>query len=816
MGVEDGSRLGLGFTIPLGLVDGGRDDEPLREIDIRWRGRRLAVMSPEDMSRRDSLKLLATGAAAGLVGPLSQGAETAPTMDRWSDSHDRVWLSGDVWANPMEDWCLRDGGAECLNGGGGRSVHSLTHQIARHAPFRMGVDVLRVEDGQNDGGAGFRIGLRSEIDDYRSNCFVTRGLRAGWLGERLVLGKKSAPLKGGVPAGQVGLLLEGKPAAGLCRLTLTARSIGSGRVLGTVTAEVPPEQILGNVSLAHNLAAKVARRGRGAAAGARYRFHHWTLEGEAFQVRPEQRFGPILWAMYSLSDSRSDEGWVLKLSALTGPMGDRDAKVCELFVERADGWISLGEAGLDPDAWVATFRIPGWDAATAARYKVVYRERHRDGSVTPHEWIGTIRANPAGRPLRMAALTCQNDYAFPYAPVAENLARLDPDLLFFSGDQIYESHGGFGIIRNPAEPAILNYLRKFYQFGWAFGDVMRDRPTLCLPDDHDVFQGNLWGEGGAEMKGSNPSALGGYIEPVRMVNAVHRTTVAHHPDPYDPTPAKRGMNVYYGEMVYGGVGFAILADRQWKSGPERVDTGGGRRDHVEDADFDTTTLDPPGLVLLGERQEKFLKAWAGDWRGHSLKAVLSQTVFAGMATHHGGYGGYLKADLDCGGWPQTARDRAIRLMRPAMALHINGDQHLASLVQYGVETQRDACWSFCTPAIAVGYPRWWRPDEVGMRHANRPQHGLPHTGEYLDGLGNKVFAYAVGNPEVGRARNRYEKAHEKGSGFGFITFDTDRKTYHLQAFRFRIDVTEPHPENQFPGWPVTLHQSENRGENRLK
>ena len=56
-------------------------------------------------------------------------------------------------------------------------------------------------------------------------------------------------------------------------------------------------------------------------------------------------------------------------------------------------------------------------------------------------------------------------------------------------------------------------------------------------------------------------------------------------------------------MVYGGVGFAILGDRQFKSGPQHVDTGSGRADHVIDKDFDTSKLDKPGLKLLGERQE---------------------------------------------------------------------------------------------------------------------------------------------------------------------------------------------------------------------
>jgi hypothetical protein len=263
------------------------------------------------------------------------------------------------------------------------------------------------------------------------------------------------------------------------------------------------------------------------------------------------------------------------------------------------------------------------------------------------------------------------------------------------------------------------------------------------------------------------------------------------------------------------VSFAILGDRQWKSGPERVETGSGRADHVSDPDFDTGKLDRPGLVLLGDRQEEFLKNWGDDWRGHEMKVLLSQTVFSGVATHHGRENGYLKADLDSGGWPQTARNNAIRILRNSKALHVNGDQHLSSLSQYGVDQQRDGNWSFCTPAIAAGYPRWWRPDEVGMPHESRPSHGLENTGEYLDGFGNRTYVYAVGNPVVGVDKNRYRKAHEKGSGFGLVTIDTDAKTYHIESFRFLIDATDGNPSNQFPGWPVTIHQDENAGENKL-
>jgi phosphodiesterase/alkaline phosphatase D-like protein len=690
--------------------------------------------------------------------------------------------------------------------------------------FQTSVIVSRVEAGGEDDGVGFRIGVKSDINEHRSNVFAKTGVKAGIQNGELVLNRISKAVDGIADPQDIRLTLKGESADEQVQLTLSAQD-ADGKMLGEIETSIPTEAVLGNIAVVNNFGTqKKNRQGK----GARYRFRDWAVGGDAFTVDEGRRFGPILWSMYSLSDSRSDEGFVLKLSALTGPLGQADNKVIELQVERDGSWKSIGTATLDTDAWTATFRVPNWDQNSETPYRVLYAEKHPSGKETLSHWSGTIKSNPSGRPLRMGALTCQNDYAFPYEPVAKNVVKFDPDLLYFSGDQLYEGHGGYGLIRRPADRAILNYLRKYYQFGWSFRHAMKDRPTLCLPDDHDVFQGNIWGEGGAPMDidAGGASSNGGYIEPARMVNVVHRTNCAHHPDFYDDTPVKQNISVYYGDMVYGDVSFAIIADRQWKSGPNRVDTGSGRADHLRDPDIDPLKLDKPGLVLLGERQKEFLRHWAADWRGHSMKVLLSQTVFAGMATHHGGYNGYLVADLDCGGWPQTERNAAIRIARAAKPLHINGDQHLTSLVQYGVDKQRDAFWSFCTPAIAVGYPRWWRADEVGMKHSHRPQHGLPDTGQYIDGLGNKVYVYAVGNPEVAsktnryekahqKATNRYEKAHQKASGFGYVVIDPQARTYTINSFKFLIDPMDGKPDNQFPGWPVTIHQDENGGENRL-
>ena len=744
----------------------------------------------------------------------ADGSGAGTRVDRWQRTHDRVWLGESFWANPMEDWRVVDGAAEEQTGGGDRNVHLITHRLtAEPERFRMSVRFLRVEAGDRDGGAGFRIGIRNLIDDHRSNCFARGvGVDAGLVDGQLVLDTEREVIRGGDAVATDGLvlILEGRREGEDCELSLTARS-ADGTELGNVRHTVPAADIAGNVAIVSNFDREIPK-----GEGARYRFSEWTADGDAFEVDRDHRFGPILWSMYSMSDSRGDDGFVVKMTALTPPLGEGDAQRVELLTQHNGEWRSRGFEQLDPDAWTATFRLPRWNEREAAPFRLVYRERHTDGGETASEWLGSIRVNPAGRPLRLGALTCQNDYSFPYAPVADGVLALDPDLLFFSGDQLYENHGGYGLIRDPAGPAILNYLRKYYQFGWAFREAMRDRPTLCIPDDHDVFQGNIWGEGGKAMEtGRGTSSLGGYREPARMVNVVHRTNASHHPDPFDPAPAAQDISVYYGDMVYGGVGFAILADRQFKSGPEHVDTGSGRADHVLDAGLDTSKLDQPGLALLGERQEKFLEKWAGDWRGHTMKVLLSQTVLAGVATHHGAYDDFLAADLDCGGWPQTPRNRLVRMLRKAKCLHVCGDQHLPSLVQYGADAQRDGCWAFCTPAISAGYPRWWRPDEAGMPHRNRPRHGLADTGEFRDGLGNRVYVYAVGNPEVGTEPDPYRLAHQKSSGFGLVTIDLEAKTYRIEAFRFLAAAGGDSADDQFPGWPVILHQDENAGENRI-
>jgi alkaline phosphatase D len=526
-------------------------------------------------------------------------------------------------------------------------------------------------------------------------------------------------------------------------------------------------------------------------------------------VQPDNAFGPVLWTMHTLSKG------TVKMMALLPPIGENDNQEVSLQLNENGNWNTVATKQIEPDSRTAVFKLGNWDATKDVNYRVEYIEKGKDGTEMPDYYEGTIRKDPVDRPLKFGGLTCQYHYGFPYTPLVQNLTQLNPDILYFSGDQIYEGNGGYPIKRKPADVSILSYLGKYYMFGWAFGDLMRDVPTICTPDDHDVFHGNLWGEGGIAKPGGIASDdTRGFVQSVEMVNVVNQTQCGQLPDPYDPTPIEQGMSVWYTDLTYGRVSFAIISDRIFKTGPEAVSDWEGRKDHMKEPREDLSFLDKPGVELIGERQTKFLNDWIMDWEGADMKVLLSQTVFANVATHHGRLENYLYGDLDSGGWPKSGRDKVIRLMRKVAAFHINGDQHVPSLVQYGIDDFQDAGWSFCTPAIAVGYQRWFRPDELGVPATDRPEHGYPNTGKYTDAFGNKNFVYAIGNPGTitSDRESRYNQALLRSSGFGLVTFNQTERTIKIDAWRFKADVENPNPvRDQFSGWPFQISQFDNLG-----
>jgi hypothetical protein len=467
---------------------------------------------------------------------------------------------------------------------------------------------------------------------------------------------------------------------------------------------------------------------------------------------------------------------VLKLTAQLYPLEAGDPRRVRLEIREGDGWRQIAETDVIERGWTAPFRVEKWDASR----DVPYRVRHGEGAV----YEGLIRRDPVDKDTIVVAAFTGNSNADrgPKPDILKNIRAHDVDLLFFSGDQVYD-HG--------------KHYAAWLLFGRQFGDIMRDRPTITVPDDHDVGQGNLWGAGG--RKSNVPAGDdGGYVMDPEFVKEVERAQTSHLPDPYDPTPVDRGIGVYYTALTWGGVSFAVIEDRKWKSGPRGlVPQQGPRPDHINDPAFDPKKADVPGAELLGERQLKFLEAWGADWTGAQMKAVLSQTVFANAAHIHGNVGGRLIADLDSNGWPQTGRNKALEAIRKSFALMIGGDQHLATVIHHGIDDWRDAGYSFCVPSIWNYYNRWWWPLVPGKNP--RKDTSLEMTGDYLDGLGNKVTMLAYANPTP---------TNNRAAGHGIIRFHKKTREMTLECWPRFVDVNDP-KARPFEGWPVTVRQEDN-------
>lgn len=501
-----------------------------------------------------------------------------------------------------------------------------------------------------------------------------------------------------------------------------------------------------------------------------------TATGRNFYDLECPRDQVVAFALYTVHNR------TLKMSAQLHPLFPDETRTVRLEVQRDGAWKEIATAKVNDLGWSALFRVEKWDDTKSVSYRV------RHGAKAMFE--GTIRRNPVNKDVVVvASLSCNSSRDRMGRPLyVRNLLAADPDLLFFAGDQHYDH---------------TEHTAGWLMWGAQFRDVIKNRPVITIPDDHDVGQGNLWGEGGIPGKGNGNS--GGYIYHPEYVKQVERCQTAHLPDPYDPTPIAQGINVYYTSYNLGGIDFAILEDRKFKSGPGgKLPKGKGRRpDHISKSDYDPKSLDLPTLKLLGERQLKFLNDWSDNWQGVQMKAVLSQTPFCGAAHMHGGSTKRLYADLDSNGWPQTGRNKALRAIRKGFACHLSGDQHLTTLLQHGIDEFNDGPWSMVSPAIVNSiYGRYWHP--VGEKPgANRPADSpLPYTGEYLDGFHNRLTMYGYANP------NAPENKSNRAAGFVIARFNKKDRTITAECWPRDADLRKDDAK-QFAGWPKVIPQIDN-------
>ncbi|MDB4809913.1 alkaline phosphatase D family protein [bacterium] len=497
----------------------------------------------------------------------------------------------------------------------------------------------------------------------------------------------------------------------------------------------------------------------------------------------------ILWSQYCQHLGKMKLLVHLDTDPTTSVASDPEVSKLWLRPDVTSKWTLTDSQPVDQLTATVLFQRESWPRQTQMLFKVTCGDS---------EWQGVFRAEPKkGTVLKLAALSCHKDIGWPWTEAIAELIAHDPDLVYFSGDQIYENDYGSPMFRaTTAEDVPLgmaNYLQKYRKFGEAFRELMRDRPTIMITDDHDVYANDLWGNGGVVMDGNRTT--GGYPTHPDWVNAAEFTQTGHLPDPVDPGPHGDGVRAYYTALEYGGVHFAILEDRKFKSPPSEViqeliappgfQFPKKRRTDFEievvlDPDYDCTKLDGPGLHLLGSQQESFLASWSKTLKqSGSVGAVLSQSPWAHVAMYSP-----TSADLDSNAWPQSGRNRALKAIGDAPVVMLHGDVHLGTLGRHGVEKFNDGPVSYSIPSFSSKASRRWEP----LKPGDNREPGAPETtGEFKDRFGNKVTMYGAGNGL---------------NGYGIVLFDAESQKIELQ-FHPMNEQRKPIKTN-VPGWPRTL------------
>lgn len=804
-----------------------------------------------------------------LISSLFCSTSHSKFRSSWPENTTRFWIGPEYWSNRLQDWQLNAGRLECIDGTKPlRTVHLITHSLlAKAGELEMSVRMGSLSDDaklDENAWSGFLIGAGSEDLDYRARAIIHRstgengGLVAALDGKGQIIfydnadSLKPMPVasRKGEPIGRstnedLELKLIMKPLNENYTMTLSINDHKSGSLLSEATIEkFESSRLTGNIALVAN--------GGADETGASFWFRDWKVSGSKLAINKKHQFGLILCALHTLSNR------VLKMTVQMPPIAKSDPQTVQLQITQkgTSKWRTIAEEKLIVPGWTTTFRIPDWDDTQDYDYRVVYSMPNGKGKLQDYYYTGTIRHNPVEKAkIVVAAFTgnsntlgsysdyysfTKNRLWFPHADIVQHVKAHKPDLLVYTGDQVYEGR--------PTHPdrsgkfsSYLDYLYKWYLFCWAHGELARDIPIVCMPDDHDVYHGNIWGSGGIKAReyprdGNYPAHYrgfeghwrqdgGGYVMPPEFVKMVERTQTSHLPDPYDPTPVAQDIRVYYTAMNYGGISFAILEDRKFKSAPSvMIPDGKVVNGFFQNPDFDVRKADVPGAKLLGDRQLKFLREWAADWQGAWMKVAVSQTLLANLSTYpdyfktNGGtpalkpapFGvipeGYkLAKDMDSNGWPQTGRNKALHELRRGFAFMIAGDQHLGSIVHHGIDEWNDAGFSLCVPSIANLWPRRWYPPKPGHNH----QPGMPaYTGSYLDGFGNHITVWTVSNPVI--SNHEPAELHDRAPGYGIARLNKKEQQITIECWPRYADPTNPGAQ-QYPGWPMTISLEDNYG-----
>jgi len=790
------------------------------------------------MDRRGYIKTVLLGS----VIPLSSSAFGFTKIDKelfsepkpvsfksqWHLWPNMKWVGPQYWGNRLQDWNLKDGQSVCLVKGKNRSLQLMTVQNPYgDAEYFASVTIKGFDNSfttKEKGYFGFRLGSKGRYNDYRSTAVFGKGLDVGLNTQGdLVIGEKVYKTNlSNIPKEFV-LHIEVKKHTNSDQLLqITIKNPSSEKILYTIKEVIVSKELLkGNFALVSHIDVKRNNKYQPVIG-----FSNWSITSNSLYHNANNIFGPICFAQYSLHRGK------LKLTTQLSPVEEIKGHKVLLQFKINGKWVTNKTKTITNTGRAVNFHIENWKHKEYISYRIRLQLPLKK-EVYQYDYDGTIALEPIEKDeVKAAVFSCNFDYGFPDADVNEQVSKLNPDICLFLGDQFYEGTGGFGVQYNGDFDKIsLDYLRKWMMFGWSYRELFRHKPCVIMPDDHDVYHGNIWGENGKRADvskgyGGPAQDSGGYKMAAEWVNMAQFTQTSHLPDPVDPTPVLNNIRVYYTHWNYAGISFALLEDRKFKSAPLRILPKEAQvvNGWIMSDDFDIKKYKHLDAELLGERQEKFIEEWVLDWSyGAEMKAVLSQTNFATVATLPKGaktgavipslpipeVGEYVRGDvptvdMDSNGWPSKKRDKAVEIIRKGFAFHIAGDQHLGSFIQYGLDDFEDSGFAFAGPALNNIWPRrFWPPVDSSKHTYNNPA----YTGNHIDGFGNKMTVKAIANPH--NMNKEPEILHNRAVGYGIVTFNKKKRTISTSCYRRFVDPKEK--DAQYPGWPITITQGDNYG-----
>ena len=754
----------------------------------------------------------------------------------WDSTPDQAWAGPGFWANRTQDWQVSSGRVQCINSTlNNRTLHRAGTSIRGNGEdFTLKVRTgLYLGTSASGSRSGFLLGAGPNLD-WRAQLLVHAGTGRDFGTFFGVTGQGQAIIED-LNASSASTLDSGAnpgtlPADTRLELSAVYNSVGQTYTLSlkvysdnyvtlisSASTTLSSERLCGGFGLLNH---------RGS--NARYWYDDFSGTGDA--LNPEQdRALAVIGSMYTLSEQ------VLNMTAQLSPVSVASDPTITLETYNGATWDLVDTVSIDNtdslSSYTAKFQVTNWDDTVATPYRIgVTLPTALDGSAgsTIHYREGTIQRNPVDKnPLVIASTTCQriqegnvqasgNDWTpsniwHPHDQLWRHIAKHQPDVLLALGDQIYEWTSPTPEDNSSDYNRQHDYLYKWFFWVLQSHEVTKDVPTIAIPDDHDIFQGNFWGEGGDANTGGGEST-GGYESPGSWIRMVERTQTSNlpDPDPYNPiqpapTTGDLNLNVYFTGVKYGGVGFAVLEDRKFKTGP--------------DTDNPLIT-GPEDQQLLGERQHDFLKEWATDWDGQKIKLTVSQTPFGAVTTHGGtGYGYFGVNSTDSAGWPEHRRDEAWEHLRLSRMFQLAGDLHVASVVHHGIDGQGDGGYSFTAPAVGNFFPRIWDPPNTSSGiNSQDPETYDSYLGDYYDQNSintphyRRFYASSNSYEYYGKTRGIAPATyHDRGIGYGVIRMDKQSRLITFECWPTHADPEYPSTGGQYKDWPITIKQTDNDG-----